>query len=44
MAAPVVSGVAAMVWSYYPEMSYSDVEDILLTSVDNLNLQSQIKT
>ena len=30
---PVVSGVAALVWSYYPELKASEIKDILLQSV-----------
>ncbi len=37
MAAPVVSWIAAMVWSYKPDLSYSQIKDILFTSVDNLS-------
>lgn len=33
MAAPVVSGVAAVILSYYPELSAVDVRDILMKSV-----------
>gem|GEM_PF-2546134 len=44
MAAPVVSGVAAMVWSYKPDLLYSDVRDILFSTVDNLGFQSQLVT
>jgi subtilisin family serine protease len=32
MAAPVVSGVAALVMSYYPELSAAQVKDVLLTT------------
>lgn len=32
MAAPVTSGVAALVWSYYPQLSASDVKNIILQS------------
>ena len=42
MAAPVVSWVAAMVWSYKPDLSYSEVKNILLTTVDDLSLQDKI--
>ncbi|MDA9563971.1 S8 family serine peptidase [Flavobacteriales bacterium] len=31
-ACPVVAGVAALVWSYYPELSASELREILLTS------------
>lgn len=30
---PVVSGVAALVWSYYPELKASEIKDILVQSV-----------
>ncbi|MCB2196228.1 MAG: S8 family serine peptidase [Bacteroidetes bacterium] len=33
--APVVSGVAALVLSYYPELSANELKDILLKSVNN---------
>ncbi len=33
MAAPVVSGVAALVWSYFPELSYLQLKEILMKSV-----------
>ncbi|MEM9326125.1 MAG: S8 family peptidase [Bacteroidota bacterium] len=32
MAAPVVSGIAAALWSYYPTLSSAEVKDILLQS------------
>jgi len=32
MASPTVAGVAAMVWSYYPELSASELKEILLSS------------
>lgn len=32
MAAPVVSGIAALVWSYYPEFSAKEIKDIILKS------------
>lgn len=31
---PVVSGVAALVWSYFPELTASELKDILLNSVN----------
>lgn len=34
MASPVVAGVAALVWSHYPELTYSQVKDIILKSVN----------
>lgn len=39
MSAPVVSGIAALVWSYYPTLSAEQVKEILLSSAvkrDNL--------
>lgn len=40
MAAPVVSGVAALLMAYYPELSAADVREILLATVTKLpNLQ-----
>jgi subtilisin family serine protease len=33
MAAPMVSGLAALIWSYFPEMSAQDVADIIKSSV-----------
>ncbi len=34
-AAPVVSGVAALVWSYYPELSAKELKEVLFASVTN---------
>jgi subtilisin family serine protease len=36
MAAPVVSGVAALLMAYYPELSAADVREILMASVTKL--------
>jgi cell wall-associated protease len=36
MAAPVVSGVAALLMAYYPELTAADVREILLASVTKL--------
>lgn len=33
MAAPVVSGLAAMIWSYYPEFKSTEIKDIIMKSV-----------
>lgn len=35
-AGPVVSGVAALVWSYYPELTAVELKNILLSSTTNL--------
>ena len=32
MAAPVVAGLAALIWSYYPELSAIDVKNIIVNS------------
>ena len=32
MAAPVVTGVAALVWSYYPELNADQIKSILIES------------
>ncbi|MBI4652573.1 S8 family serine peptidase [Candidatus Desantisbacteria bacterium] len=45
MAAPYVSGTAALLWGYRPNLNYLDVADIILTSVDPvLNLKNKIRT
>jgi len=36
MAAPVVSGVAGLIWSYAPELSHIQVKDIILNTVEVL--------
>lgn len=36
MATPHVAGAAALLWGYRPGISYLDVEDVLLTSVDTI--------
>ncbi|GAL85572.1 hypothetical protein MYP_2801 [Sporocytophaga myxococcoides] len=36
-AGPVVSGVAALVWSYYPELTAVELRNILLNTCTNLN-------
>lgn len=35
MASPVVSGVAALIWSYFPELTVEDIKEILAASVRN---------
>ncbi|RZK21830.1 MAG: peptidase S8, partial [Flavobacterium sp.] len=37
MAAPVVSGLAALVWSYYPELSAVQLKDIIMQSVTKVS-------
>ncbi|MDD2871354.1 MAG: S8 family serine peptidase [Candidatus Gracilibacteria bacterium] len=34
MATPVVTGLASMLWSYKPDLSYNEVKDIIMSSVD----------
>ncbi|MFP8488449.1 S8 family peptidase [Gracilimonas sp. Q87] len=38
MAAPVVSGIAALMMSYYPDLSTTQIKDILLKTVTKINL------
>lgn len=33
MAAPVVSGIAALVWNYFPELTVKQLKQVLLESV-----------
>ena len=37
MAAPVVSGVAALIWSYFPDLSVAEMKAILLETVTSRN-------
>jgi subtilisin family serine protease len=37
MAAPVVSGLAALIMSYYPNLTAADVRKIIIASVMKLN-------
>ena len=37
MAAPVVSGVAGLIWSHYPHLTHLEVKNAILNSVDKLN-------
>ncbi len=37
MATPIATGVAALVWSYYPELTVHELRDILLKSVNVYN-------
>jgi len=43
MAAPVVSGLAALIWSYYPELTATDVKDIIMKSVTKVNRKVKYK-
>lgn len=36
MAAPHVSGSAALIWSFYPSMPYQQVKDLLIQTVDEI--------
>jgi thermitase len=38
MAAPVVSGVAGLIWSYRPNLSHIEVKNAILNSVDKLDV------
>ena len=41
-AAPVVSGVAALVWSYYPELTAIQMKEILIKSATNMGKKKVI--
>lgn len=43
MAAPVVSGLAAILRSYYPELSSIEVKDIILKSVSKVDQKVKVK-
>lgn len=43
MAAPVVSGLAAILRSYYPQLSAADVKDIIIKSVTKVDDRVKIK-
>ncbi len=43
MAAPVVSGVAALILSYYPELSASQLRDIIMRSVTKVKHKVKYK-
>lgn len=42
MAAPVVSGVAALVWSYYPDLTVYQLKDIILKSATVLTTDTPL--
>jgi len=45
MAAPVVTGLASMIWSYKPDLTYLEVKDIIFSSVDVLwSLNTKVLT
>jgi subtilisin family serine protease len=41
MAAPVVSGLAALIWSYYPKFSAIEIKDIIMNSV--IKVEQKVK-
>lgn len=43
MAAPVVSGLAALIWSYYPHLTALQVKDIIMNSVEKVDQKIKIK-
>ena len=43
MASPVVAGLAALIWSYYPSLSAVQVKDIILRSVAKVNHKVRVK-
>jgi len=43
MAAPVVSGLAALIWSHYPQFTALQVKDIIMNSVTKVEQKVKIK-
>lgn len=43
MAAPVVSGLAALIWSYYPHFTALQIKDIIMNSVEKSNQKVKIQ-
>lgn len=43
MASPVVAGLAAMIWSYYPQFTAVQVKDIIMNSVTKVEQKVKIK-
>lgn len=44
MAAPVVSGLSALIWSYYPNLSAAQIRDIIMRSVVTVDKKVKYKT
>ena len=44
MAAPVVSGLAALIRSYYPELSAEQVKEVIMNSVTKVDQKVKVKT
>lgn len=43
MAAPVVSGLAALIWSYYPQLTATEVKEIIMKSVVKVDQKVRVK-
>jgi len=43
MATPVVSGLAALIWGYYPDLTAEQVKDIIVESVRKINHKVYVK-
>ena len=43
MASPVVAGLAALIWSYYPNFSAVQVKDVIMKSVTKVDTKVKIK-
>lgn len=43
MAAPVVAGLAALIWQYYPELTALEIKDIIMKSVAKVNHPVMVK-
>lgn len=44
MASPVVSGLSALIWSYYPNLTASQIRDIIIRSVVKVDKKIKYKT
>ena len=44
MAAPVVSGLSALIWSYYPNLTAAQIRDIIIRSVVKVDKKIKFKT
>lgn len=42
IAAPMVSGVAALIWAYYPKLKANEIKDIILKTVTKRNTQTNL--
>ena len=43
MASPVVAGLAALIWSYYPELTSAQIKEVIMKSVTKVDTKVKIK-